>query len=267
MVTFEELQLPTTIKDFVEGKTFRVDDIGMSGNQVLIFEDMVLKIEDDLISAETQVKMMRWLTGKLPVPQVLAFEEENEKAYLLMSRLGGKMSCDTYYLEHPHMLLEALASGLKMLWQVDVKTCPCVRDLDVVLKEARGMVENDLVDTDNVEETTFGEGGFESPNHLLEYLESNRPTFEPVLSHGDYCLPNIFLENGQIKGFIDLGRAGIGDKWNDIAICYRSLKHNFDGTYGGQVYEDFNPDLLFEKLGIEPDWDKINYYTLLDELF
>ena len=26
-------------------------------------------------------------------------------------------------------------------------------------------------------------------------------------------------------------------------------------------------DLLFEKLGIEPDWSKIKYYTLLDELF
>ena len=55
--------------------------------------------------------------------------------------------------------------------------------------------------------------------------------------------------------------------FDDIALCYRSLKHNFDGTYGGKVYEDFNPELLFEKLGIEPDWDKLKYYILLDELF
>ena len=154
-----------------------------------------------------------------------------------------------------------------MLWNVDIKECPCIRDLDVVLKEARLRVDSNLVDLDNVEPTTFGEGGFENPKHLLEWLESNRPVFEPVLSHGDYCLPNIFLKNGQITGFIDLGKTGIGDKWNDIALCYRSLKHNFDGTYGGKVYEDFNPDVLFEKLGLEPDWDKINYYLLLDELF
>jgi len=88
-----------------------------------------------------------------------------------------------------------------------------------------------------------------------------------VFSHGDYCLPNIFLENGQIAGFIDLDKAGICDKWNDIALCYRSLKHNFDGSYGGEVYEDFNPKMLFEKLGIEPDWEKIKFYLLLDELF
>ena len=263
----ENPYLPTNIKNLIKDKPYTIDTIGMSGNTVLLFEDMVLKIENDLVSAEEQVKIMRWLEGKLPVPQVLAYEATEEKAYLLMSKIGGKMSCDTYYLEHPHELLEALACGLKMLWQVDVTGCPCVRDLDVVLKEARVQVENGLVDVDNVEPETFGEGGFESPKHLLEYLESHRPTFEPVLSHGDYCLPNVFLEDGQVKGFIDLGRAGIGDKWNDIALCYRSLKHNFDGTYGGKVYEDFNPDMLFEKLEIEPDWDKINYYLLLDELF
>ncbi|WP_207637230.1 hypothetical protein [Eubacterium xylanophilum] len=45
------------------------------------------------------------------------------------------------------------------------------------------------------------------------------------------------------------------------------MKHNFDGTYGGKVYPDFDPDMLFEALGIEPNWEKINYFILLDELF
>lgn len=259
--------VPSKIKSLIDKKAFTVDDIGMSGNQVLIFEDMVLKIEDSPTSMQNQVQLMQWLEGKVPVPQVLVYEVENEKSYLLMSRVGGKMSCDTYYLEHPQMLLEALARGLQMLWDVDVRECPCIRNLDVVLQEARMRVENHLVDVDNVEPTTFGEGGFKNPEHLLEWLESHRPSFEPMFSHGDFCLPNVFLKNGQIAGFIDLGRAGVGDKWNDIALCYRSLKHNFDGTYGGKVYENFHPEMLFEKLEIEPDWEKINYYLLLDELF
>jgi len=262
-----EVQVPVNIKSLIDGKSYTVDNIGMSGNQVLIFEDMVLKIEESSESMLQQVQILQWLDGKIPVPMVLAYEEWNGKRYLLMSRISGKMSCDTYYLEHPDILLEALACGLKMLWAVDVTECPKVRDLDVALSEARMRVENNLVDLDNVEPTTFGEGGFENPEKLLEWLENNRPALEPVLSHGDYCLPNIFLENGQIKGFIDLGKAGIADKWQDIALCYRSLKHNFDGTYGGKVYPDFNPDMLFEKLGVEPDWDKLNYYILLDELF
>ena len=262
-----ELKMPFRIEALVKGKTYTIDDIGMSGNQVLIFEDMVLKIENDIESVNDQVQLMQWLDGKLPVPRVLAYEVAEGKSYLLMSKITGKMSCDTYYLERPEVLVNALAEGLKMLWEVDVSGCPQVRDLDTVLRDARTQVENQLVDLEMIEPTTFGEGGFESPEHLLRWLENNRPTFEPVFSHGDYCLPNVFLENGKVSGFIDLGRGGIGDKWNDIALCYRSLKHNFDGTYGGKVYEDFYPDMLFEKLGIEPDWEKIKYYLLLDELF
>ncbi len=263
----DDIYLPEKIQEQIADKTYTVDDIGMSGNKVLIFEDMVLKIEKESDSTDKQVRIINWLSGKLPVPQVIAYEKWEGKGYLLMSKIQGKMSCDEYYLENPQVLLEALAKGLQMLWRVDITDCPNVRDLDAELKEARYRVENGLVDMDNVEPTTFGEGGFESLAHLLQWLEQNRPVNEMVFSHGDYCLPNIFLKENQVNGYIDLGDAGAGDKWRDIALCYRSLKHNFDGTFGGKVYPDFNPDLLFEKLGIEPDWEKLKYYILLDELF
>ena len=263
----EKMQIPSKIKLLIDNKPYTVDDVGMSGNRVLIFEDMVLKIEHDPIATRKQVQIMKWLEEKTFVPRVIEYEEKSSKCYLLMSKIGGKMSCDEYYLDNADILLKALADGLKMLWKVDISGCPVVRDLDTVLNEARLQVENNLVDVDNVDPETFGEKGFESPRHLLDWLENNRPTVEPVFSHGDYCLPNIFLEEGQVSGFIDLSRAGVGDKWNDIALCYRSLKHNFSGMYGGKIYEDFNADKLFEVLGIEPAWDKIKYYLLLDELF
>ena len=262
-----QLQVPEKIRVLINEKTYIVDDIGMSGNQVLIFDDMVLKIEDNPTAVRKQVELMKWLEDKILVPKVIAYEEENGKSYLLMTRILGLMSCEEYYLEHPDILLKALADGLKMLWNIDISGCPQVRTLSAVLKEARMQVEKDLVDLDNVDPDTFGENGFESPEHLLEWLEKNQPLPEPVFSHGDYCLPNVFLEGEHIKGFIDLGRAGVGDKWNDIALCYRSLKHNFSGVYGGKIYENFNPDKLFEVLGIEPNWEKIRYYLLLDELF
>jgi len=154
-----------------------------------------------------------------------------------------------------------------MMWALDIADCPNLRDLDTELAEGKYRVENGLVDVEDAEPTTFAEGGFEDPAHLLRWLEENRPVQEPVFSHGDFCLPNVLLTDGKVSGFIDLGDAGVGDKWRDIALCYRSLKHNFDGTFGGKVYEDFNPDMLFEALEIEPDWEKLNYYILLDELF
>lgn len=76
----------------------------------------------------------------------------------------------------------------------------------------------------------------------------------------------MFAENGQITGYIDLGKAGVADRWQDIALCYRSLKQNFGGKFGAKN-RDFSPDALFEKLGVEKDPEKLRYYILLDELF
>lgn len=262
-----EILIPDSIKKLISGKNGTYDKIGMSSSTVITYDDCVLKIEDYRDIQDETVKMMRWLDGKIPVPKVVAYEVVGGKSYLLMSKIEGKMSCDEYYLERPKELLALLAKGLEMLWQVDISDCPRCRDIDAELKEAKYRVENGLVDIDDVEPTTFGEGGFESPAHLLKWLEDNRPEYEPVLSHGDYCLPNIFLKDGEVSGFIDLGDTGVGDKWRDIALCYRSLKWNFDGSFGGKVYDDFDPDMLFKALGIEKNVDKLKYYILLDELF
>lgn len=81
-------------------------------------------------------------------------------------------------------------------------------------------------------------------------------------------MPAIFGSHDELTGFIDLGKTGIADKWCDIAICYRSLSHNYSGRYhGGTVYSGYDELSLFRELGIEPDWKKIRYYILLDELF
>ena len=42
----KKFYMPSKIKSLIDNKLYTVDDIGMSGNQVLIFEDMVLKIEE-----------------------------------------------------------------------------------------------------------------------------------------------------------------------------------------------------------------------------
>lgn len=263
-----DMNLPENIAALTAGKDYRQDDIGMSGSKIMVFDDSVLKIVNYREENNAAVQMMRWLEGKIPVPKVICYETDEKYQYLLMSRVEGKMSCDPYWLEHPKELLSLLSEAIQMLWSVDITDCPRNRDLDAELAEAEYRVRNHLVDMDNVEPTTFGANGeFADPEQLLAWLRENRPVYEPVLSHGDFCLPNIFLDKGKVCGFIDLGDTGVGDKWRDIALCYRSLKHNFGGRYGGKAYPDFRPEMLFEKLGIEPDWEKLRYYILLDELF
>lgn len=267
MIEYKDIQVPEAIRRQIEGKAYRTDGVGMSRAKILLFHDCVLKIDRKRPQNDGTVEMMRWLDGKLPVPRVICYEQDEAHQYLLMSRVPGRMSCDEYYLSRPRELVARLAEALDLLWRMDITDCPRTRDQDAELREARYRVEHSLVDVDNVEPTTFGPGGFKDPEALLHWLEDNRPSYEPVLSHGDLCLPNIFIDGGRVSGFIDLGACGVGDRWRDIALCSRSLRRNAEGAYGGTVYPGVRSHMLFDALGMEPDREKLRWYLLLDELF
>lgn len=262
------MNIPESIRLHIGSRSYVLDEVGMSSSQVRCFEDMVLKAEERSEEADNEYAMLAWLADKLPVPRILSFARDKEHQFLLMSRMEGDMACSPYYLEHPDDLISLLARGLKMLWNVDSVLCPHSSRLEHKLRLAADRVRHGVCSLDNAEPDTCK--AFASAKELLRWLENNRPVEKEedlVFSHGDYCLPNIFLSPGRVEGFIDLGRSGIADKYQDIALCYRSLCHNFDGRYTNGVRYSANPDRLFEELGMAPDWEKIRYYILLDELF
>ena len=258
--------LPENILRLTEEQAYTMDRTGMSGAAVRLYKDRVMKIQPWGPEAENEIAMLRYLQGKLPVPKVYIHETEEGTSFLLMDRCEGRTACHPAYLQDPEGLCALLAAALRGLWSVDISRCPCDQRLEKKLEAARYNVEGGLVDMENVEPGTFGPNGFRDPVELLKWLYVNRPEEEPVLSHGDLCLPNLFFKEGEVSGYIDLGRAGIADKWCDIALCWRSLHHNCAGMYGGPAVEA-DPMLLFRALGLEPDWKKIRYYILLDELF
>lgn len=258
--------------DLFDSQGFEENSIGQSGSRVIMFPDMVLKISETGEEERSELQALQFLECKLPVPTILGYTQNSGKSYLLTSRAKGKMLCDSSILNNVNRLYKSAIAALRMLWSVDISECTrdCTLDLtlDALLRRARQNIENNLVDTNNIEPETFGPEGFESPTALLEYLEANRPQENLVLSHGDLCLPNILVSCKGIEAFLDLGRCGVSDKWRDIAILTRSLRDNMAGRYGNTPSpEPFNEKLFFEMLGLEPDWEKIRYYRLLDELF
>lgn len=262
-----QYSLPPELNGLLADAAFTVDRIGMSDSQVILFADKVLKIQRASAEAQTEYTMMEWLSGKLPVPRCLFHCVQDGSDYLLMSKVPGTMSCAEEHMADPALLVQTLAGILKRLWQTDVSDCPVRWPPEAKLALVRDAVARGAIDTEHVEPDTYGADGFESPQALLDWLEANQPPMDPVLSHGDFCLPNIFLSDGSLSALIDLGRSGVADRWLDIAICYRSLRDNFGGVYGGVPHPDFDPSSLFRALDIQPDWEKIRYYLLLDELF
>lgn len=261
--------LPEEIKAYIGNQTYRQDDIGMSDSVVLMFSDYVVKIQPHTAEADNQAAVVKWLAGRLPVPQIPVYLVRDHVSYTLMTRVDGEMLCDEAFLRDPRHMLHLAAEAMKMLWSVDVSDCPRgVSPLEMRLHEARYRVEHGMVDMDHVEPETFGADGFADEWELLEWLENHRPQEDVVLTHGDFCLPNILVKDDRVAGFIDLGKMGPADRWQDVAIALRSLRHNFEGDYnGGEKYSDFDPQLFLDGLGIKMDEEKNRYYMLLDELF
>lgn len=261
------MNIPKKIRDCIKHKRYTQDKIGKSEAGVYLFDDFVLKIQNVSDESENEVAMLCWLNGKIPVPNIIEHIRENECSYILMNRCCGKIACDPYYMGKPKLQAELLADALQMLWSVDISDCPCNWTLKRRLKSAEENVISGRVDIDDAQPDTFGSKGFRDPEALLYWLQENQPEEKKTLCHGDFCLPNIFLSDSSVTGIIDLGRAGIADPWQDIALCCRSLNNNYDGSYDGRSYPDYNQLVLFDALGIRPDLERIRYYILLDELF
>ncbi len=259
------MNLPTAVAEKIEGKAYQRNDIGRSDSLVLVFDDMVLKIEKTSEISDNEYAMLRWLEGKLPVPHVITFEQENGYNYLLMTKLSGSMACEKR--QSTAAVVRGLAAGLKMLWALDISDCPKKQTVTEKLMQAKRRMESGCLGghAPDGSSDVYGCSDFAS---LYAYLSENRPEEALVFSHGDYCLPNVFLSGESVMGFLDLGSAGIADKWYDISLCLWSMHYNFC-ELGDMAEKEFEKvkALLFAELGMAFDEKKVRYYNLLDEFF
>jgi len=261
----KHLQLPAALKEMLHGFNHETVNMGDTEDIVTRFfaangkqneKTLFLKTGKLTPEAYRERDMLLWLKGKLPVPDMLHWHETDNTYYMLTTAAQGIMACSERGLSAPEKdVLPALADGLLQFQNIDISDCPLESRLHQKLKTARYNAEHGLTDMYFFENNER----FPTPITLYEYLVANKPPEDLTLTHGDYCLPNIFIANQKAVGFIDMGRGGIADKYQDIALCYRSLKYN--------TFDNVNENLFFECLGIKPDWNKIDYYILLDELF
>lgn len=219
---------------------------------------MFLKIDQKWPKRELleEKKVLEWLSGKLPVATVLFFDEDDDNEYLLISGIPGTDAANLIGSINNTNLVILVAKGLRMIRGVPIAECPFERRLDRVITLAEFNVKHKLVHEWDFADIRHGK----TAEELYEELLLLRPADEDlVFTHGDYCLPNIMIHQKEIAGFIDLHRAGIADRYQDIALAIRSIRYNI-----GPGYEQ----VFLQEYGItEPDVNKMEYYMLLDEFF
>ena len=226
--------IPAAIQALLPQHPGEENRIRHSGAQVVMYEDCVLKVQPDTGNAANEGIMLRFLKGRLPVPEVLAEAVQGGMRYLLMTRLRGRMLCDETFLDNQPLLARRMAEAAEMLWRVDIAGCPCSCALDDVLRKAEVDIAAGRVTIGTANQPeTYGAGGFAD-------------------------------EEG-IVGFIDLGQAGCADRWRDLDQGLWSMWANTTGLFGGRA-RTFDRDTLFSALNLPLDEEKLRYYSLLSEL-
>lgn len=170
---------------------------------------------------EKEAIMTRYFHEKGLAAEVLAYES-SEYDWLLTRRVSGEDCTHAMYLADPKRLCDATAELLRRLHEESTAGCP-VHQTAEYLENARRNFEAKTYD-----ESLFPDNwGYASPEEAWRVIEENGKYLRSdVLLHGDYCLPNIMLDNWNFTGFIDLDAAGLGDRHIDLFWGMWSLGFN-----------------------------------------
>ena len=137
----------------------------------------------------------------------------DENDWLLTAAVKGEDCVHEMYLNEPKRLCDTLAVALRELHETKFSDCP-VKDR---VTEYLALAEENYK-TGNYDKSHFPDSfGYRSAEEAYKVLQEGKGTLKnEVLIHGDYCLPNIMLDNWRLSGFIDVGNGGVGDRHIDL---------------------------------------------------
>lgn len=155
-------------------------------------------------------------------PEVLAYESlENDWMLTLSAR--GEDCLNPMYLEDPQRLCDKTAELLRMLHETASADCPVPNRTAQYIAAAQRNYTLEKYDADLFPDNW----GYATAEEAWEELQKNsRHLCTDTLLHGDYCLPNIMLDNWHFSAFIDLDAAGVGDRHVDLFWGIWSLQFN-----------------------------------------
>jgi aminoglycoside phosphotransferase (APT) family kinase protein len=198
-----------------EGLTCR-DIQALSGGQVnrvfRIDNDCIVRIgmrEDAVERLKSETELLQNLAGKIPVPRILAFGQQDGFVYQVQEYLPGQKLYAVWNHLQPDVqdtLMAELAAHLKALHamtfpsfgsaQEDARAYPAWSDY-LADKLARIVAELQAL------KILMVPGFLEM---ALDYFEEHRQALEggsPVLVHGDLSMVNILVEHGRVSAVLD----------------------------------------------------------------
>lgn len=143
--------------------------------------------------------------------------------WLLTEKIEGEDCVATKHLSDPKKLCDTLAERLAMLHSIEHDYCPIQNRTADYLKTV-----NENYHSGNYDKSHFPDSfGYTSADEAYKMVVAEGSFLQnDTLLHGDYCLPNIILNDWRFSGYIDVGDGGVGDRHIDIFWAIWSLSFN-----------------------------------------
>ena len=160
-----------------------------------------------------EAAMTRFFHEKGLGTEVLDYRTEGERDWLLTLRVLGEDCTHADYVSNPERLCDLTAALLRELHECDTAGCPIPDHTARYLAQAEHNYRNGIYDA-----SLFPDNwGYASADEAWQVIESEGHLLQSnTLLHGDYCLPNIMLDNWNFSKFIDVGNGGVGDRHVDL---------------------------------------------------
>lgn len=191
-----------------------------------------------------------YLKDKVIVPEKVFYEKYNGMSYLLTKSLNGIMLCDDYFDDHVMEGIDIIVEAFNALYNIDYSDCVIDETIPVKIKRIEENIG--LIKEEDIKKEILDR--FHTKQAILKYLKGNMPKQIIGFTHGDMSLPNIYACNGHFSGLLDTEDAGLSDIYYDLVVCEMSIERNYGKEY---------VDVFYEKLGIEKDEFKSDYYRIL----
>lgn len=228
----ETIALPHEIAALI-GNSPMKDVSGWSGDKTYSIESgsMYLKIAAKG-NLKENVRLLDWWSGTGLSAKVIRYVSDDAD-YLLTTPVAGHDGIWEGHLAHPERLCRAFGEALRRLHETDASHCPVNQLTTLLLRAKTAAFSQQHLD---ILKPFLGEAA--AADCAAEIAANAHLLKSDVLTHGDYCLPNIMLDGWRLTGFIDIAASGVSDRHYDIAWGLWSILFNLKSPAYGEIFLD-----------------------------
>ena len=177
--------------------------------------------------------------------RVVEYVKDGERGWLLTEKVAGDDCTAEQYLSQPKRLCDALAEHLALLHALDSALCPVPDHTARYVATAERNHREGRYDA-----SLFPDNwGYTNPEEAYDVVKAKQGLLRTdTLLHGDYCLPNVILNDWTFSGFIDLDSGGVGDAHVDLFWGAWTLAFNFKtDAYRQRFFDAYGRDKVDEE--------------------